>query len=389
MNLLAVGGGSGGHVTPVLAVINELHKLDSDLHVQFVCDKAFETQSRGLMKHATAPVVVSTISAGKFRRYHGESALDALKDVKTIALNVRDLLFIAFGFFQSIWLLISHRPDVVFAKGGYVCLPLGLAAALLRIPLVIHDSDVRPGLTNKVLARFAHKIGTGSPVENYNYDPAKAVYVGVPVRDDFQPFTQEQITAARYEIGMVDIQAPLVVVTGGGLGAKSINDAMVRSGKMLIDAGIHIYHITGKKHYDDVLASAPAHPHYIVVPFVYKDMHAILGAADVVVTRASATFIQELAALAKPSVIIPAAHLGDQVKNAVLYDEAKAALVMSDAAIADGTRLGASLVSLVKSPEVREKMSRTLHAFAKPQAARDVAHMIQSANVNMGGKHGV
>ena len=384
-----MGGGSGGHVTPVLAVINELHKLDPDLRVRFVCDKAFETQSRGLMKNATAPVVISTIPAGKFRRYHGESLLDALKDVKTIAYNLRDLLFIAGGFLQSLWLLVSNRPDVVFAKGGYVCLPLGLAAALLRIPLVIHDSDVRPGLTNKVLARFAYKIGTGSPVENYNYDPAKAVYVGVPVRGDFQPFTPEQVTQARHDIGMVDIQAPLVVVTGGGLGAKSINDAMVRSGKLLIDAGIHVYHVTGKKHYDEVVAAAPIHPHYMVVPFVYKDMHSILGAADVVVTRASATFIQELAALAKPSVIIPAAHLGDQVKNAVLYDDARAALVLSDEAISADTKLGASIVSLIRSPEVREKMSRTLHEFAKPDAAREVAQMIQTANVMKDAKHGV
>ena len=385
-----MGGGSGGHVTPVLAVINELHKLDPQLQVRFVCDTAFESQSRGLMKNATAPVVVSTIPAGKFRRYHGETTLDALKDVRTMAFNVRDLLFIAGGFFKSLWILVSNRPDVVFAKGGYVCLPLGLAAALLRIPLVIHDSDVRPGLTNKVLGRFAQKIGTGSPVENYNYDPAKAIYVGVPVREDFQPFTPEQTTQARHDIGMVDITAPLVVVTGGGLGAKSINDAMVRSGKLLIDAGIHVYHVTGKKHYDAVVQKAPAHPHYMVVPFVYKDMHAILGAADVVVTRASATFIQELAALAKPSIIIPAAHLGDQVQNAVLYDEAKAALVLSDDAIADGTLLGDSLVSLIKSPEVRGKMSRTLHEFAKPHAAKDVAHMIQSAIIPIKeGVHGI
>lgn len=332
------------------------------------------------MKHAKVPVRISTIPAGKFRRYHGQSLLDKLTDVRTIAYNLRDLVYIAAGFMKSLWMLVTDRPDVVFAKGGYVCLPLGLAAALLRIPLVIHDSDARPGLTNKVLARFAVKIGTGTPTENYDYDQSKTSYVGVPIHEVFRPFSEDEKNAARHELGVIDTKAPLVVVTGGGLGAKSINDAMVQSGKLLIDAGVHVYHVTGKKNYDHVAAHVPDHPHYIVVPFVYKDMHAVLGAADVVVTRASATFIQELAGLAMPSIIIPAAHLGDQVKNATLYQDAQAALVLTDARIAEGTTLGTSIMSLVNSPEARAVLSRNLHAYAKPQAALDMAHMIVSTN---------
>ena len=383
MKLLAVGGGSGGHVTPVLAVINELSKLDAKLDVHFVCDSAFESQSRGLMKHAFVPVRISTIPAGKFRRYHGESLLDKLKDVRTIAYNLRDLALIIGGFTKSVWMLVTDRPDVVFAKGGYVCLPLGLAATLLRIPIVIHDSDARPGLTNKVLARYATKIGTGTPTENYDYDQKKTSYVGVPIQEVFRPFSSEEKIAARHELGVIDTQAPLVVVTGGGLGSKSINDAMIRSGHMLIEAGVHVYHVTGKKHFDQVAAKVPDHPHYIAVPFIYKDMHTVLGAADVVVSRASATFIQELAGLAMPSIIIPAAQLGDQIKNATIYQEAKAALVLSDARIADDTTLGTAILSLVNSPEARAAMSRHLHAYAKPHAAQDMAHMIMSTNLSI------
>lgn len=342
------------------------------------------------MKHASVAVRITTIPAGKFRRYHGESLVDKLKDVRTIAYNIRDLIFIGLGFVKSVWMLVTDRPDVVFAKGGYVCLPLGLAAALLRIPIVIHDSDARPGLTNKVLARFATKIGTGTPTENYDYDSQKTSYVGVPIQEVFKPFTDEEKNNARHELGVIDTKAPLVVVTGGGLGATSINEAMIRSGQLLIDAGIHIYHVTGKKHYDSVVEKAPDHPHYIIVPFVYKDMHAVLGAADVVVSRASATFIQELAGLAMPSIIIPASHLGDQVKNAQLYKQAKAALVLSDERIAEDMTLGTSIVSLVNSSEARTVMSGNLHKFAKPRAAQDVAHMILSANVVISeSRHGV
>ncbi len=376
-----MGGGSGGHVTPVLAVINELTKLDSDLHVTFICDKAFESQSRGLMKHALVPVAVQTIAAGKFRRYHGESWLDAVKDVRTMAFNVRDLFKIATGFVQSMWILVRHRPDVVFAKGGYVCLPLGIAAALLRIPLVIHDSDVRPGLTNKILSKYAQKIGTGSPVENYGYDVNKATYVGVPIHEIFHPFSPEEVVAARHELGVIDVKAPLVAVTGGGLGSKAINDAMVASAKLLIESGVHVYHVTGKKHFDAVNQAVTDHPHYMTVPFVYKNMHLVLGAADVVVSRASATFIQELAGLAKPSIIVPASQLGDQMQNATLYDDAKAAIVMTDQTIAQDDTLGKTIVSLIHSPEVRQKMSETLHTFAKPHAAQDMAQMIVDARV--------
>ncbi|MEO5691036.1 MAG: glycosyltransferase [Candidatus Saccharimonadales bacterium] len=379
MKLVAVGGGSGGHVTPVLAVINELSKIDPQLDVEFICDTAFESQSRGLMRHALVPVVVKTIPAGKFRRYHGESVIDALKDGRTILLNLRDLVHIVAGFVMSMVYLIMRRPDVVFAKGGYVCLPFGLAASLLRIPLVIHDSDTRPGLTNKVLARFATQIGTGSPIENYGYDKVKTSYVGVPIQSEFHPFSEEERRSARHEIGMIDVTARLVVVTGGGLGARSINEAMVRSAPRVLEAGIHVYHVTGKKQYDDIVQRAPQHAHYITVPFVYKDMHRILGAADVVVSRASATFIQELAGLAKPTILIPASHLGDQVKNAAVYEAANAAVVMTDDAIAIDQDLGTAIVSLMQSEQVRTRLSDKIHEFARPQAAAAVAAMIKKA----------
>ncbi len=374
-----MGGGSGGHVTPVLAVINELSKLDSNLDVEFVCDAAFESQSRGLMAHAHVPVTVRTIPAGKFRRYHGESVFDALKDVKTILLNLRDLFYIVAGFVMSVVLLIQRRPDAVFAKGGYVCLPFGLAASFLRIPLVIHDSDTRPGLTNKILSRFATRIGTGSPTENYDYDHTKTNYVGVPIQPEFSPFSSEDIRAARHEIGMIDVTAPLVVVTGGGLGARSINDAMVTSAQTVLDAGIHVYHVTGKKHYEDVSQRVPQHAHYITVPFVYKNMHHVLGAADVVVSRASATFIQEVAGLAKPTILIPARHLGDQIKNAAVYESSNAAVVMTDELIERGQTLGQAIVSLVGDTDKRTSLSDKIHSFARPEAATAVADMILQA----------
>lgn len=353
----------------------------------FVCDKAFEVQSRGLMKHAAVPVDIRVIKAGKFRRYHNTSALKQLLDVPTVAWNVRDGGRIMAGFAQSLRLLRQFKPDVVFAKGGYVCLPLGYAAKLLGIPVVIHDSDARPGLTNKVLSRFASAIATGSPVENYNYPPDITVYTGVPIDGRFRPFSSKEQQKAKHTIGVVDLNKPLVVVTGGGLGAASINAGMLRAAAVLVEQGVSIYHVTGKKQYEQVVKQAVAHPAYQVVDFVYKDMFQVLGAADVVVSRGSATFLQELAALAKPTIIVPAHHLGDQNKNAAVYEKAKAAVVMTDKKVVDGTTLISAISDLISHPKKAAAMAERFHSFAKPHAAADVAAMIHEVYRAAGGQH--
>lgn len=380
MKVVCVGGGSGGHVTPVLAVINELSVLDPTLKVSFVCDKAFEAQSRGLMEHAATTVHVYTVVAGKLRRYHNVPWWKQLLDIPTLAKNIRDVFLVGWGTIQSFLLLSRLNPDVVFAKGGYVCLPVGIAAHLKRIPIVIHDSDTRPGLTNRVLSRWAARIGTGAPLQNYNYPREISKYVGVPIREEFHPFELDEQRTAKAAIGVTDLEKPLIVVTGGGLGAKSINEAVVAVAPQLLKDGVALYHITGKKHYDELVSRAPRHADYQLVPFVYKDMATVLGAADIVIARGSATFLQELAALAKSVIIVPAEHLSDQVKNAQVFEESEAALVVSDAAIVrHPTALLEAIELLLNEPAEATHIAAQLHSFAKPQAAHDVAQLIIDA----------
>ena len=364
-------------MTPVLAVINELVKNDKSLQVRFICDRAFETQSRGIMQHSPIAVKISVIRAGKLRRYHDETWLQRISDWKTIGLNLRDMLFICVGTLQSILLLIRDRPDVMFAKGGFVCLPAGIAAWALRVPLVIHDSDTRPGLTNRIIARWAKIIGTGAPLSNYNYPRSKTEYVGVPIDDSFRPFSLAEQRQAKSAIGIVDIDRPLVVLTGGGLGSVALNTAMTQSAQFLVDHGISVYHVTGKAHYEKVNRIAIASRHYICVPFIYSDMSTVLGAADVVVSRASATTLQELAGLAKPVIAVPAAQLGDQNKNALMYGEARAAVILHDKDIVNGELLGETLVDLLHHKNVLHELSQRLYQFAKPHAANSIANMIR------------
>lgn len=379
MRVLCAGGGSGGHVTPVLAVINELAKADPDLEVMFVCDKAFYEQARGLMATASVPVEVVTVPAGKFRRYSNTSLYQKIVDLSTHGKNVRDLFKVIGGLSKSVRLLQKFRPDVVFAKGGYVCLPVGYAANFLKIPLVIHDSDARPGLTNRLLARYAAKIATGMPIENYPaYKKSITTQTGVPIGSQFRVYSQAERGAFRQKLGF-STDEPLVVVTGGGLGAMSINRAMMGAAVDLLEQGVQVYHVCGKNNYDRIRGLVPNDERYKLVPFVYQDMHEVLAAADIVVARGSATFMQELAALAKPTIMIPAKLLGDQVKNAVVYKQAEAAVVLSDDEIAEGGVLGQAIRSLLEDTERAKQLADNLHAFARPDAAEQTAALVVEA----------
>ena len=363
-------------MTPVLAVVKELHKLEADLSVRFFCDKAFEQQARGLMELAPIPVEVSVISAGKFRRYSHLTFLQHFSVPYVITSNFKDGFKILLGFWQSFFILLFKRPDVVFAKGGYVSLPFGIAARVLGIPLVIHDSDMRPGLTNRVLARYATMITTGAPLSYYPYPAAKSRYVGVPVGSEFRPIDDSTKRIYKKELGF-DPSRPLVVATGGGLGSVSINRAVCQAAEELGRQDISVYLVAGKNNYDDAVQNVPADTQsFKVVPFVYDGLGQILGAADVVVSRTSATTMQELASLKKAVITAPARQLGDQLKNAIEYQAAGAVIVVQDDELDDV--LADTIIMLLNDDKKREALAEKLHKFYCPNAASDTADIILS-----------
>lgn len=365
-------------MSPVAALFNELIKHDKSLTAMFVCDTAFETQSRGLMEKVAMPVEVRVIHSGKFRRYAHLTRLQHLTVPGLAWNNFKDLFKIGAGFFESVALIREFKPDVVFTKGGFVCLPVGLAAHLLKVPLVIHDSDTRPGLTNRFLAKWADVIATGSPLSNYNYPAIKSHYIGVPIGPQFKPKTAAEQAQAKKQLGF-KAHKLLVVAVGGGLGAASINHAMNRAAKALLEQGVGAYVVAGKAHYDATLQAAPHNESYKIVPFVYEKMDEILGAADIVVTRGSATFLQELAGLGKATIIVPAHQLSDQIKNAKVFHGADAAVVVDNNGIEQDDRLERAILTLADDPMMRKRLGERLHKFAKPRAAKELAKLIMTA----------
>lgn len=376
---MAVGGGSGGHVTPVVAVLRELKHEHGDLEMRFWCDTKFAPQARSIIHHFDDSLPVEIIVAGKLRRYYTLPIWKQLLRPFSILLpNIRDLFLVGCGFIQSFVKLLLWRPDVVFTKGGYVCLPVGCAAWLLKIPLVIHDSDTHPGLTNRILARFATAIATGAPLKYYSYPADKSFYVGTPVSKDFKPIPIEKQKSLKEKLGFDD-KRPLVVVTGGGLGAENINDAVVKRIHELL--GItSVALVSGANLYDDVKMLTPqGDRRFQLHPFISGNMQEYLGAADVVVARAGATTILELAALGKPTVLIPSPYLtgGHQLKNAAVYAERGAVEVINELELdASPQLLVDTLSALLANPKRLAKMGELFHGYAKPNAAKDMAAVI-------------
>lgn len=378
MKIVAVGGGSAGHVTPVLAVLRELRRHDPKLKAYFVTDHAFGQQATAIMAKAPFEVQVKKIRAGKLRRYHRISIWRQLLNLRMVAQNFFDLFLVGIGFIQSLLYLRKVKPDVVFAKGGYVCLPLGYAAHLLGIPLVIHDSDAHPGLTNRVLAKYASAIATGAPLENYPYPAEKTRYVGIPVSTAFRPVKRQEQQRCKAALGLADTKKPLVVVTGGGLGSRNLNHVVTTIAPQLLDKTA-ILHVAGQSNFTETEEHAPHHADYVVKPFLPEGMALAFAAADVVVSRSGATAMGELAGVAKPTILVPSPYLagGHQLKNAEVYGKAGAALVLEeDKLILNPLLLKQAIVMLLDNPKKREQMSKSIHTFAKPEAAIDTAAIV-------------
>jgi UDP-N-acetylglucosamine--N-acetylmuramyl-(pentapeptide) pyrophosphoryl-undecaprenol N-acetylglucosamine transferase len=382
MKILTLAGGSGGHVTPAVAVLRELKRRSPDIQIRVWCDRKYAPQARTLIHNFDTTIPVQTILSGKLRRYHGLTRWQHLTSPSVIFPNIRDIFLVIGGFFQSCAKFIVWRPDVVFAKGGFASVPAGIAARLFNIPLVIHDSDSHPGLANRILARFATSIATGTPLDNYPYDKKRTHYTGIPISENFRPYTDKERKEMKAALGF-DRNKPLVVITGGGLGAGPLNTAVAKQLEQLLKSA-SILLLCGASYYDEVRAVLPRDDsRFQLVPFLTGDQMArSLGAADIVVSRAGATTILELSALAKPTILIPAAQLaaGHQLKNAAEYARADAVTVIgNDELAADSAILVETIDSLLASPLKRAQMAKVFHALSRPNAAKDVADLIEKA----------
>jgi UDP-N-acetylglucosamine--N-acetylmuramyl-(pentapeptide) pyrophosphoryl-undecaprenol N-acetylglucosamine transferase len=376
------GGGSGGHITPILAVAHELKQSHTDAEITYIGQKG-DVFGAIVGEHEDIDRVV-TVRAGKLRRYHGQGVKQLL-DLKTMALNIRDGLRVLWGLVEAYRLLGKLKPDVVFSKGGFIGVPVGLAAALRHIPYVTHDSDAIPGLANRIIARWARRHAVALDASLYPYPLAKTVSVGVPVAAGYLPVTAEVRAAYRKKLGL-DTYKQVILVTGGGLGAARLNHAMVKIMPQLLTEfpSLAVIHTAGKKHEAEVSRAYTAvlpkeSRSRVIVRDYLTDMYLYSGSADVVVARGGATNFAELAAQAIPSIIVPNPLLtgGHQLKNAEAYAEKGAAVVVREDTLATQPELiRQTIAHLLTDPKERLKLARNIHGFARPHATADLATII-------------
>ncbi|MDR2579289.1 MAG: undecaprenyldiphospho-muramoylpentapeptide beta-N-acetylglucosaminyltransferase [Chitinispirillales bacterium] len=294
--ILLTGGGTAGHVTPNIALMPGLKKMGLDVH--YVGTR--NGMERGLVEKTGVPY--HCVSAGKLRRYF---------DFK----NFTDLFRIALGFFQSLVLMIRLRPAAVFSKGGFVSCPVVWAAWACGVPAIVHESDITPGLANKLSIPFAKKICFSFPETEAHLPPKKRVITGLPVREGL--FAGDAGRGREY-CGFAGDEKPVIVVIGGSLGAQAVNEAVRSALDRLLD-DFNICHICGKG------GKAPgARPGYCQLEYVNEELPDIFAMADTVISRAGATTLFELLALKKPMLLIPlgtAASRGDQILNAQSFEK--------------------------------------------------------------------
>ncbi|HVS58816.1 MAG TPA: UDP-N-acetylglucosamine--N-acetylmuramyl-(pentapeptide) pyrophosphoryl-undecaprenol N-acetylglucosamine transferase [Candidatus Saccharimonadales bacterium] len=381
--IVMTGGGSGGHITPILAVAAELKKLQPDCNIVYIGQKG---DGLGDVPAQSSYIdAVYTVRAGKFRRYH-QLSLRRYWRVKLVSLilNTRDMVWVVVGTIQSYWLLKRLHPASVFVKGGFVGVPVGLAAAACHIPFVTHDSDAVPGLANRIVARWARVHAVALPKDVYHYPAERTVTVGVPVQSEFEEVTPARAQHYRKEIGLHDDERLLFII-GGGLGARPVNDAALQCIPGLLEqfSNLVVVHAAGRANaekvaarYDELLPKTQRGR--IVVKDYLTDVYRYSGAAEVVITRAGATNLAEFAVQHKACVVIPHPNLvgGHQVKNARYLAEQGAIVVVEEARLAAGNELGERVAELLRDEARRHELEAAFGAFAKPDASHHLAMIL-------------
>lgn len=329
--IVLVGGGTGGHVVPIKNIAEEILKKEPSSKILIITDKGYKDRTgqifEELMAKHSSKITLRHVSGGRFRRYSRSKLREAL-DIKTQLLNLRDLFKTLAGIIQSKFILLKFKPAVIFCKGGTGALEFCYAARN-KAPIIVHDSDSRPGLANKTVGRWATVVLAGMPRSAKEAETYNKALVGVPVSSDFKPVSTTAAEDIRDSLGL-DQKSKTVLITGGSLGAKKINEIIFCTISDLNRLGIQVLHQIGGG--NDDIRRAKDLKKSLTTPNLYRpfdftnEMSKFYGAADVIVSRAGASAIQEIANSGKPAILIPAG-LTDQKKNGKILEDLGAALV--------------------------------------------------------------
>ncbi|HRY60518.1 MAG TPA: undecaprenyldiphospho-muramoylpentapeptide beta-N-acetylglucosaminyltransferase [Patescibacteria group bacterium] len=367
MKIIFVGGGTGGHVLPNIAIIDDLMKISKKkgIDIDFIyIGRFFGIEKRIVLSRG---IRYKGIFAGKWRRYGNWR-------------NYTDLLLIALGFIQSIFILLLNRPKIIFAKGGFVTVPLCMAAALLRIPFLIHESDSILGLSNKILLRFAKKIYLGFPVEEYQNLPiGKCVFTGNPVREEISSIVENK--QKFYKKYGLNPKKPIVFVFGGSQGSSAINkhineilDKLVAKYVLIHQTGVKEANYFKQGYFE---LDEKDRKDYLIYSHIGEEMGEMMANADLVVSRAGANSIAEIIALKKIAIIIPlpSAAADHQSMNAQFLKEIGVASIL-DEKFLDGEKFLEEIDFMIKDKKTRNRMIKNMESIFPENSSKIIAEEI-------------
>jgi UDP-N-acetylglucosamine--N-acetylmuramyl-(pentapeptide) pyrophosphoryl-undecaprenol N-acetylglucosamine transferase len=364
LKIIFVGGGTGGHVTPNIAIIDELKKISKDdkVHIDLLYIGRIKGIERDLIKKYG--LKYKGIFSGKLRRY---------LDIR----NLSDLFLMFLGFIQSFFILLFNRPDIIFAKGGFVTVPFCLAATLLGIPFFIHESDSIMGLSNKILLPFARKVYLGFPVATYKGVSAKKMHFsGNPVRSEI--LNAKQNKEAFFQKYTLDETKKTIFVFGGSQGAGKINELIDNSVEKII-AHYNLIHQTGIKHEEYFIKKRKSmnereRKRYLVIGYIGGELKDFLINSDLIISRAGANSVSEIIGVRKPSILIPlsSAASDHQTINAKFLQKNGIASIL-DEKFLDSDKLYEEMEFLINDKKIRDSMIKNIENIFPENSAHIIA----------------
>jgi len=369
MKILLTGGGTGGHIAPILAVVSEIKKIALEKNMQepefmlITPDEYFKEAIE------SSGIKIRKIKAGKLRRYF---------DMK----NLTDIYKIFAGTVQSLYYIWKFNPDVVFSKGGFASVPAVIASWMLGVPTVTHESDITPGLANRINSFFASKVLVSFDETQKYFKKGKAVLTGNPIREDISMGNADR---GKKIFGLSD-GFPTLLVFGGSQGARRINEAVLDSLEELLSK-FNVIHVCGKYNFAAAKEAAgkkgvQGTERYKLFPFLYDEMKDAYAVSDLIVSRAGASSIAEIIEVGKPSIIIPLSTSANdhQVKNAKWLLERGLAKVIHEKDL-NGGSLKDALFELFANRPAMEEMHQRIVAYKsslKGKAVENVAKIVLS-----------
>lgn len=353
------GGGTGGSVTPLLAVAKTLRQKSPAIKIIFVGTKTGpEKELLSSFKLPGETISFLTIPAGKLRRYFSVQ-------------NITDIYQIIKAFFVSLKLLQKEKPDLIFSAGGFVSVPLAYAAYLKNIPVIIHQQDVRPGLANRLMAKVARNISTTFEKSLTDYG-ARAVCLGNPAPEKL---SQDSVDVVKEKYSLVN-DKPILLITGGGTGSSLINQLSYQSIATL-EREFQIMHLTGKGKAPNSseLALIENHSDYHWREIISsQDLFALMQASSLVVSRCGLGTLTELAVLNKPAILIPI-FKSHQEDNANVFQKSNAAIVLEQNKI-DVEIFSQTIINLFSDKAKMTELSDNISRIIKPGADESLANLI-------------